>query len=223
MTTQDLISRIVNYTDNTDSTDADNVTRRGRILQYCQEVFDYVWNFRPWIFKYRTSTVTINGTTGIGDLPADFNSLGPEGKLYDTSSGRQLWEDSYYKMMEKIRLGLQAGNPPELFALGGLDTVTFQRTVQIIPPGTALTLTLDYEAKSPILVDAASSSNLELIPADYHFSVLLPGVHARTAQSQGDIRDWVSQFKQGLNYMVVREMPQQSKVRQMPRHSVGLW
>lgn len=223
MDTAALIDRIINFTDNTDSTDADNATRRSRILQYCQEIFDYVWYYRPWIFKYRTASITVNGTTGIADVPADFNGLGPEGKLYDVGTGRQLWEEPYYKLMEKIRLGLQSGNPPELFAVGGMNTTTFARTIQLIPPGSAMSLTMDYEAKSPTLADTSTASNLELIPVDYHFSVLLPGVHARTAQSQGDVRDWAGQFKQGLIYMVNREMPHQSKVRQMPRHSVGLW
>lgn len=226
MTTGDLIDRILQFTDNVDAADPANDQRRLRHLQYCQEVFDDVWHYRPWLFKMRVlDPLTIPDGAGEVVLPLDFEALGPNGGVFHKDNMRRIREIDYRDLITKKRLNLQAGNPPEVFAIGGLDTTTGQDMINILHNSGDVVLLMHYEAAPVTLVDndiGDGSDGLWQIPARYHRSVLLQGVHARVAKSQGDTRDWYSAYQRGLAYMIAREQKLTSEVQQFPRAVIGM-
>lgn len=226
MTTSALIDIILKYGDNTDSADADNSNRRARILQYAQEVFDYVWGFRDWRFKYRTTTVTL--TTGStttpskAQLPADFSAIGRHGLVLDSDGNP--WEEEFPQNIHYLQRSTGAGEVPYLYSILDFDTTNDRYYLQAPNVGSDTTLRIYYEAVAPTLVDSTTSSNnLPKIPAQYHNIVLVPGVLVKTRKSIGDPRDYTQDFREGLNEMVRMENHFKTNRKQLPRAIPSSW
>lgn len=220
MTSSALIDLIINYTDNVSASDADNATRRLRVLQALQEIFDQVWNFREWRFRLTNATVTVlaNGNNVV--VPSDFQDFGEHGAVYD-SAGRRLVEVTPQQLLEYRETGIGAGAVVNSYALFDFDSTTGLPLFQVPNSvGSANTnFKFWYNKTSPTLGDSTtpSTSKLHFIPAQYHNTVLLAGVIAKIRKVKGDTRDWASEFQQGLAYMTLRERPRKPTVHQVPK------
>lgn len=220
MTTSALIDLILNYTDNTVSSDTDNTARRARLLQYAQEVFEEVWYWRQWPFRARSGTVAVTATNNAGDLPADFADFGDKGGIY--SGTIELEEISEEEMVAERQSGSLAFGP-YICAVFGFNTTTLRKQLQVLTQPANITYTINYLAVAPTLVDATNNTNkLDNMPDQYHQTVILPGVAAKARVSIGDGRDFKDDYLRGLSNMVGRERPRKTVVRRMPL-ARGMW
>src|SRR5262245_2499139 len=123
METATLISNVITFTDNVTALDAENATRRLRYLLYAQEIFEEVWNWRDWPFKYVTGSITVAAADGDADLPADFQEFGNQGGVYIQATGRMLHEVTPQEINVHREAGATVGDPGE-FAVYGFNTTT---------------------------------------------------------------------------------------------------
>lgn len=213
METNDLIDRIVNYYENTSATDAYNTRRRARILEWTQEVVDDFWHYRPWSWRMATTTVSVAGNATSAALPADFGEFSPRGGVYDPA-GNKLFEVSAQEIQDAI--AAKISGIPGIFAV---FTATTGVRNMMFPTAAATTLTIYYSKVPPTLADATgATNNLDDIPPDYHFSVILPGVKAKSARSHGDARanELEGIYQRGLNRASIEEKGRRSSVRRLP-------
>lgn len=225
MTSSALIDLILSYTDNISATDADNSTRRLRILQAAQEIFDEVWQFREWKFRLTTGNVTVTTGNSSVVVPSDFLELGSSGAVYSPDHKRMV-ERAPQELLEWRELGIGTGSPVDSFAFFDYDVTTGRIMFQILNAVTSNQIyKFWYNRFSPTLGDSTtpSVSNLHFVPAQYHNTVLVPGVAAKIRKQKGDTRDWEGQYQRGLTEMVLRERQHKSSVQQLPRATVGSW
>lgn len=219
MTTNALVSLILSYTDNVPQSDADYATRRARVLQLLQEVGEEVWNFTDlWAFSYKRDTAfSLTASAAEVDLPSDFLEIGRHGSLYE-NSGDHTWLEVGLQELSDIRDGSTV-TTPKVFCIYGYNTATDRRRIQVLPAGSTRTMTLIYRFLFPTLVDDATSAP---IPSQYHNTVLLAGVIAKTRETKNELRDWRARYEEGLARMQARELPGKSAVHKMPR-AVNNW
>lgn len=225
MTSSALLDLILSYTDNISATDADNATRRLRVLQALQEIYEEVWNFREWRFKLTSGTITVLATTSSIAFPSDFLDMGSEGAVY-SNTGIKMVEKPAQELLEWRQLGIGTGSPVDTYAIFNFDATSGLPLFQIPNTVTSNTaFTVWYNRTAPTLADSTTpaTSKLHFIPAQYHNTVLLPGVVAKIRKQKGDTRDWAAQYSQGLAYMTLRERPRKTAVQQLPRATVGSW
>jgi hypothetical protein len=216
METNDLIDRIVNYYENTSVTDAYNDRRRKRILEWTQEVVDDFWHYRPWSWRMATTTVTVSANATSAALPADFGEISPRGGVYD-SSGNRLEEVSAKQIQDAIAETVVG--VPRIFAI--FTATAGVRNIMVPKVGSSsAALTIYYAKIPPTLADlTGATNNLDDIPPDYHFSVILPGVKAKAARSHGDARanELEGIYQRGLNRASTEEKGRRSSTRRLPR------
>lgn len=224
MTTSALIDLVLSYVDNISATDADNATRRARILQAAQEIFDEVWNFREWEFKITNSTVTVLASGNNVVTPSDFQDFGEHGAVYD-STGRKLKEITPQQLLKYRELATGTGSVPDAYSLFDYDSTTGRRMFQITNTVSGATnFKLWYSRNPPTLVDSTSNSNnLFFVPVQYHSTVMLPGVAWKTRRVKGDTRDWYADYQRGLGFMTLRERPRKDQAQQLARAVIGSW
>jgi hypothetical protein len=226
-TVSGLIDKLITLDENTDSTDGDNAGERVRILQYMQEVMEYVWNQGEFKFKV-TGPTTLTVPAGSASspskvaLPTDFATFGKLGAVYETSGNRQLEEISMTELLQTWGSNASHALPLQFAVIGDLDSNTSASTIRPyflgVPNLSAeATVRLWYQAVTPILVDATGdTNNLYKLPIQYHNSVILPGVRVKLARSKGDGRDWNDQFQAGLRSLIAQETPRRSTVQRLP-------
>lgn len=225
MTSSALIDLVLSYTDNISATDADNSTRRARILQALQEVFEEVWNYREWKFKLTTGNVTVTTGNNSVVVPSDFLDLGSSGGVYSPTHQKMV-ERVPQELLEWRELGTGTGSPVDAFSFFDFDPTSGRQLFQIPNAVTSNQIfKFWYNRVAPTLGDSTTpgTSNLHFVPAQWHNPVLLPGVAAKVRKQKGDTRDWASQYKEGLAFMVLRERHHKSSVMQLPRAIVGSW
>lgn len=217
MNTKTLIDAVLNFTDNIGATDADNAVRRTRMLQYAQEVVDYVWAYADWPWAYRTSSTISVAATGIALLPADFGHFGYKGGIFNSSNGKLSIEE--YDLAQFVyRFNRGNRDALEHFVRLGQDTTTSTGRQQMRFYATGGTVDCLYIATAPTLVDAdsATTSLLQYVPSQWHNLVLLPGIITKTRTSKGDVRDFEKDFVRGLSLMHAKEMAGQTASQQLP-------
>jgi len=219
--TKTLIDAVLNYTDNIGATDADNATRRARMLQYAQEVWDYVWLYADWHWAYRTATGGSVGSDGVMAVPTGFSRFGGKGGLFNAANGRKCEEEYDMAMFQHRYLGGYRDNL-EKFTRWGQNTTTGAQQFRFY--ATSGTITSVYLAVPPTLVDIddTTTNNLFFIPAQYHNTVLLPGIVAKTRTSKGDMRDFDKDFLKGLGLMHAKEVVNQTGAQMLPL-TRGMW
>lgn len=220
MLTPDLIDKIEAYTDNVDPTDLDYADRRARILQLAQEVVDDVWHFRDFSLKQRTTTMTVTSGQSSCNLPAD---LGDTGDLGGVFLNGILMEEVYPIQLIQLKEGLSGANgynADYVYAIFSEGTTTpYLRKLQTTTRGSNTTYNIYYSATPPTLSDTTddpAGESLSLIPAQYHNTVLIPGVMAKVNRGKGDTRDFLSSYQRGLSLMVLRERPRKGMVQRLP-------
>lgn len=224
-----IIDIILKYEDSLSSVDADNTVRRGRIRQAAQETVEDVWNASDFPFKYVFSSGTIAiDSDGIGGLPTDFADTGMQGGVYLVSNGRALIEVPP-QVVHSMKESTNRSGSMYVYAIFG---ATAGIKLLIVPPQLAnTTLHIWYQTLPPTILDAddvtvmdvTTYSGTERIPSQYHNTVLIPGIRARLKKSKGDSRDFQSEYKRGLAYMIARERPRRSSVQRLPYALGGAW
>lgn len=222
MDTEALINTVLNYTDNVSSSDADYSARRTRILQTAQEVCEEVWNFTEWPFTYKRNTAySLTASVDEVDLPSDFLELGRHGGLWE-NAGDHRWLEVGYQELSDLRDGSTL-TVPRVFCIYGMNDSTMARRIQILSSGSTRTMTLIYRFLFPTLVDVSDpASELLQIPVQYHQTVVLAGVVARTREAKNELRDWDARYRNGLAYMTAREIPTKSRASKVPR-AINNW
>jgi len=228
MDTQELINRIQDYVDDVDSTDGDNTAYRLRVLQWAQQSFEYLWNYRSWRFKIKNSTVTISASGTSAALPSDFQEFGIHGGVYRQNANGQA---ELPKLEEVAPQEIQTGQATTGTTSKPTKYAVFQASsglynIQTAPLTSAITFDLWYVPVAPTLVDSDTNSKLEDIPVGYHFSVVLAAVMEKAARDKGDARaatEWATTYRDGLKRMVERETTGAASPQRMPRASIGMW
>jgi hypothetical protein len=219
MTVAAAISTVISYTDNVPASDAGNVGRRLRVLQWLQETVALIRGYRSWRFLYVTGSCTID-SLGQAVLPIDFGQFGWSGGLFN-SDGSPLREchnakDLYVRFIRGER-------NTEEFSMLGYDTTTASPKIQTMQ--VSGTLSLMYCEKCPTLADSTTlpaDNSLQLpLPQDYHNLVVIPGVAMKSKLSKGDTRDFKSDFLVGLEMMCRREQPMQGDAQELPYTRIG--
>lgn len=223
MNTKTLIDAVLNYTDNIGATDADNTLRRARMLQYAQEVVEYVWGYADWPWAYRTSSGISVGSDGTMSLPTDFARFGFKGGLYRASDSRRC--DERYDLaqfLHQYNSGIR--NYLEDFVRLSQDTTTFTGRQKVKFLATSGSIDCLYLPVAPTLVDTdhATNSLLQYIPSQWHNLVILPGVVTKTRTSKGDVRDFEKDFVRGLGMMHAKELAGQTAAQILPM-TRGMW
>lgn len=223
LTTSAFIDAILLRTENQTSTDAANSPRRTRILEWSQQLFEEVWNLRPWSWTMDTATITVAAAANSVALPSDFQEFGPEGGAWQATgitNPRRLQEVNP-QIVQELQNGSQSFSIHQVFAVFDRDDNVGTQEFQVGKCSSSTNFTLLYKRLAPTLVDATdSTNNLQQIPASWHYSVLLPGVQALSARSkghQGLEQDYMSQYRRGLERMIAQESRRRSSVQRMGR------
>ncbi len=329
MTPGELATRVLAYTDNVSSTDADYRPRRRRIIAWAQEVVDEVWQAADFPWKRARTTIVVGTGEYEALLPLDFGNIPAEGGVFD---GAYRYEDVSQGFTSASREG--ALLPPTYsYSLYNYSTTSQRPTIQFPSVGPR-TVVMYYNRKPPQLADrphaptavdsapgnvngvvryvityvtedgyehepgevlaytatndtvtvtlpdpgpagehnvkyfkayrtvAASTGPyqrvypitltfgidttfvdnnsdgtlmanglgalveynvLDQIPSQYHHTVILPGVIARTRRSKGDTRNWEADYRDGLKRMIAQERQRKSTIQQVPRAISGMW
>ena len=222
MNVTEIISQVMARDDNVGEADADNLTRRTRLLEYLREVRDEVWWRRDWTWKKKRDTVTVPANQGYTTVPADFASLGLYGGVFQTSGGGALDGVRLELKPEQVILELrEAGHStgtPTVFAFFGQDATTYLQYIQIpMNPG-ALTLAMWYQSNPPAIDETANVNAIKRIPEKYHQMVVVPGLRSKARETKGDAM-WQkaeADYQRGLVWMQAEENRFQGETRQLP-------
>jgi hypothetical protein len=207
---KDLIDKVINFYDDVDASDADNGTRRARLLVFLQHVYSFVYNYMPWEWTYRSvDYVVVTGDNKTG-LFNDFLELSHNGSVFE---GANEWTDVGRAAIERIRRQSNGMASDKVFAI-------WNRAFQIpYTVSSDLTLTVFHRVIAETLVD---NTDEMLIPARYADTVLLPALVFRAMESKNDAREtWGAQFREGLSQMVSLEYPEKTTRRKMPLANRG--
>lgn len=231
MTTSALIDLVLNYTDNVSATDADNTTRRARILQYAQEVCDEVRSMRDWPFKYDTLTLTGTAGNNFIEIPSAtgvLESLSYHGNLYRGTT--KMHEVALGHLFRARQTGLSTFPISDIFSWGMINDASTDADDTEFRIQLAITLTVNtsYElfgVAAPVtLVDQTNATNkLPIaIPAAFHNTVVLPGVIARVKREKGEEGNYWQIYQRGIADMASRLSERKSVTNRMPR-AVSSW
>lgn len=202
-----IISDIIAYYDNTDTSAVHNLTvRQARIRHYLQRTAEDLWFWRPWPFTIKSDTVALSG--GSGTLPADFALVSYEGGVYD-SSGKPWTEIDLQSMLYLRNRTIEAGR--HFYAISGTDLL-------VPDTGSSETFTLIYQMVAPALV----SGSIGGFPLPFGEVLLLGGV-VKLKEEEGDARqNWRGDYFRALA-RVAGLFTRQSRARQMPVTVGGMW
>ena len=155
MNATEIIDQVLARDDNISPTDADNTTRRQRLLEYLREVEAEVWWRRDWTWKKKRDTVTIAAGLGYGVVPYDFASLGMYGGVYLPRSGGvgdgaklELKPES---VITDLRESGYNSSQPTVFALFGQDPDTYLQYLQTTNAASEQTLAIWYQPNPPYI------------------------------------------------------------------------
>lgn len=221
--TKTLIDAVLLRTENQTSTDAANSPRRTRILEWSQQAVDELWNLRPWAWTMATTTVTVSSGADTAALPTNFQEFGPEGGAWQTtnnSNPRRL-EEVNPQVVEELQNGSQSLSQHSVFAVFGTDDTEATQLFQVGKCSGAITFSLLYKKLAPTLADADdNTSNLQQVPASYHYAVILPAVQALSARSKGHAQleqSYTAMKNRGVQDMISREQRRRSSVQRFGR------
>lgn len=220
MTVTEFIDEIVQFEDNVAPTDASNTENRARILAVLQRRFNALWFRRPWAWTIATDSVSLSGVSGqVEQMPSDFHSVPVNGGVYLDRTGERLKEVSAQDVQ---LLQMDPGYrpfEPEVFSVfmketNGIKTIQGPICTQDTP------LTVFYKKVPPTLVDGAGTTDdvLNVLPVEYHETVLIPDVMAWVARSKGSSnwREYQQTAQEALAQMMRDERTRQSSTYQIP-------
>jgi hypothetical protein len=212
-----IISNCLNLYDNVTATDAQNTTRRARLLVYLQHVYSYVFALREWQWVFMETPFTIAAQANSAPLSVltSFMRFGRNGSIFDTDRRIRMREKTrYIEQRTKQQLGGTGFNYPFFAITGGNIQIPYTSS-------SILNLVGYYVRKPEVLTDTAAAL---LIPDPYGDTVLLPGLAFRAQESKQDAREtWKNQFRDGISEMLMIENPSQTATRRLPLAVRGAW
>jgi hypothetical protein len=219
VTVAEIISQVLAYTDNTNPSDADNSDRRTRLLFYLREILAEVWYNREWPFSRREVVLTVGAGDAYATAPDDFLALGEYGSilLADPQAGAPLENVPEYQIVQARQTSLTTESP-EIFSIFDQDPVTFAPRIQFPNNNAAFDIVVSYLKKAPEIDESANNTAISEVPEQYHQTVLVPGLRARSTASKGDAR-WNEHqgiYLTALNWMKAKERRRQGTIWQMP-------
>jgi hypothetical protein len=170
--------------------DAENADLRALALSHVIEIWAYVWTAYDWGFKRKSGTVTVLINTCSIALPSDFSDFGVYGSVRRASDGCLLADkqhDPQY-VSELQRLSTDRGEADCFAVYGTAATTPFGPLLQTRYVSAATALNLWYSMVPPTLDESTNVDNLNFIPAQFHYPVLIPGLRALGAYAHGDAR-----------------------------------
>lgn len=211
-----LIDQIVGHVDNLPTTDTDLADLRLEILENLIEVVSFVQGRRP--LKARFTTQTVITSSGSASLGADFEHIPAFGGVFLSSNGQRLTYVDPSVIIQKRAQGVLSDSPTE-YSLFGFHATDFQHLIQVA--GGTVSLLVGYIQGLPTLNEATEVENLNVIPARWHQSVLVPGVRAMREYDKGDGRatqhfSLDPGFAAGLRQMLNAERGGREGSRQFP-------
>jgi len=220
VTASEIISQVMSYTDNIPPTDADYANRRNRLLNYLREVLSKTWYSREWPFSRRDVLATVGAGDGFAEAPDRFLKLGEYGSVYLAAqpSGDPLENVPEYRIVANRQTG-STTDVPAIFSIFGQNPSTNLPRFQFPTNSAEYDVVVSYLLKAPLIDDGgALDAAIGEVPEQYHQSVLVPGLQARTLQSKGDASWNTTQgfHEAALNDMKVQERRRQGTVYQLP-------
>jgi hypothetical protein len=187
-------SAYLKFLGTSDPTDANNTGLRATALDRQQEATDEFWLYMDGAdFQRKTTTVTNAINTSFVDAPSDFMKFGEHGRLYLQVSATDRRE--MIPLTDHEVFGMQQENGsntgiPQFYCVSLQNSSDYVPQFQFdIKTDAAYTFFVAYLKTPPTLTDTDSaSSGLQVIPAEYHRTVVLKGVIAKGARDNGDVR-----------------------------------
>jgi hypothetical protein len=219
VTVSEIIDQVLAYTDNTNPSDADNADRRTRLLFYLREILADVWYNREWPFARRRVVLTVGAGDAYATAPIDFLALGEYGTvlLDEPNSGDPLENVPEHRIVEARKTTLKTQSP-SIFSIFGQDPTTYAARIQFPNNDADYDIVVSYLKKAPVIDETTNNLAIGEIPEQYHQTVLVPGVRARSTASKGDAR-WNEHqgiYLAALNWMKAKERRRQGTVWQLP-------
>jgi len=228
MDTAQLITNILTYYEGRElPTNVTEIALRRRAKFAAQRVVRFIWNYRPWEFRWATASATV--TSGVADLPANFVSFGKSGGVY-LGVGLPPLEYKHLRDVAAYQAEVAAVGQPRWYSVG--TTVPLVGTVGgtrqlLLYPMDSRTVTLVYERKAPTLLDsydsddatllATDGSGLEEVPSEWHDLVIYEGALYHLMNDKGDAR---MAIQQGLYDAGIRRMVENEKQGRETEHSM---
>lgn len=220
MTVSEIIDQVLSYTDNIPPTDADYANRRIRLLNYLREVLAKTWYTREWPFSRREVVATVGAGDAYAEAPDRFLKLGDYGSVYlaEQPSGEPLDNVPEYRIVASRQTG-STTDVPAIFSIFDQNPTTFLPRFQFPSNSGAYDIIVSFLLKVPLIDDGGPlNTAIDEVPEQYHQSVIVPGLQARTLQSKGDAT-WNSTqgfHEAALNDMKVQERRRQGTIYQLP-------
>jgi hypothetical protein len=216
----EIISQVLDFTDNIPASDGDYAARRTRYQNYLREVVAELWYAREWPFARKTDTVTVTAPNGYGVLPDDFLRLGDYGSVLLASYRH--WDPlenvPEYEIIQVRNTNLKT-ETPEMFSIFGFDTASGNPLIQFPYNSADYDVLVSFIMKAPEIDENTNDSALdESIPVQYHQRVIVPGVQSRSLESKGDAswNTYYGRFTAALGEMKANERRRQGTIWQMP-------
>lgn len=218
MTITQMVDQVLSDVMNISASDADNTATRLRVVRGVNEVGGYVFGFRDWPFRRATSSVTVSAGVGYASLPATFLRVGTYGGVFLVSTGAQLEPVTEQELLGIRAMPGSSTDAPAVYSIFGIDGTTFLKRIQIPTNVGAVVLSVSHETQLGTLDEA--TGDIEVIPAEWHQTVLMPGLRAMFRQQVGDGRyqDFREDpaFRLSLNEMVKQERHGDEATRCLP-------
>jgi hypothetical protein len=219
VTVTELLDQIVGRVDNVAAIDAENTDRRQRHLEYLIEVASDIYFERDWPWRRQSVTLTLSSGVLYSDLPADFDSIGPQQGVFDHATGEPL---DFATEAEIIAMRSLAGDGSGClthYGIFGTATTDFEKRIQFNANSGGIVVDVYYQKIMATLDDSTGTANLAaVVPSKYHQNVVIPGVRALARHSVGDGRyqDYLDQKARGVALMVKNEKLGREMPRRMP-------
>lgn len=221
-----LISAHLKFMGSTDPTDANSTSLRAASLDRLQEATEEFWQEMDGSDFQYSRDVSISTTAGQSyvDCPSNFAKFGTSGRLYlrySADDRRELTPITPHELFELQEKNGSTRAVPEYYC------VLLQNGSDYIPQvhfdclaDAAYTLAFYYMKVPPTLSDVnSSSSGLQYIPAEFHWSVLYKGLLAKGARDTGDQRVTLfeQQFQAAMAKAVVSRVHGQEDAERISR------
>lgn len=225
MTGAQIIDSLMKYFLDIGQPIANDPAFRARILFHVQRTVDELWAFRPWPFKTTQAINVTIATTGIGVLPTDFGGPGYMMNVNNPNGKYKLEWMSPPKLFDLRERETGTDSRPKWYTVADQDQTTGIPQIHVHKKPTASTvLHLAYETQSPQIADSIAPSGLELIPVQYHSTVIFEGAKAHLMFDEGDGREVETRarFKRLMMEMWAQEKQTTHTPRRSPRYAAAL-
>lgn len=201
-------------------TDGADAVYRARLLFYLNQAVRMVYD-TPFVWTFALSgNVSLSASAGVGDMPADFGNISPQTKVYVSGQKWQLTYRIPRLFFADVEYNSTPVSLPDFYTIAGMNTTTYRQQIHVWRLNDAsMTLHIrNYQLVPPVLTDAggvdddpALDATLQMIPAQYHHTILFDYVCKRVEREKGGFRvqELDAEFKGALRAAWMKENPSQ--------------